>query len=90
MTFRHTALTSAANERTPHDDAAITGRDTMSKIERTIEELYADDPERADAVVFGRESGVEPARLSGRRGTGGDGRRGRRRDPVLATTCRRD
>src|SRR5690606_32336488 len=30
----------------------------MSKIERTIDELYADDPERADAVVFGRETGV--------------------------------
>jgi len=30
----------------------------MSKIERTIEELYADDPERADAVVFGRGTGV--------------------------------
>lgn len=30
----------------------------MSKIERTIDELYTDDPERADAVVFGRESGV--------------------------------
>ena len=27
------------------------------KIERSIEELYADDPERADAVVFGRDSG---------------------------------
>lgn len=30
----------------------------MSKIERTIDELYADDSERADAVVFGRETGV--------------------------------
>lgn len=30
----------------------------MSKIERTIEEVYADDPERADAVVFGRETPV--------------------------------
>jgi sulfite oxidase len=30
----------------------------MSKIERTIAELYADDPERADAVAFGRDSGV--------------------------------
>ena len=26
----------------------------MSKIERSVEELYRDDPERADAVVFGR------------------------------------
>jgi sulfite oxidase len=26
------------------------------KIERSIEELYADDPERADAVVFGRKA----------------------------------
>ena len=30
------------------------------KIERSIEELYADDPERADAVVFGRRT--EPRR----------------------------
>jgi sulfite oxidase len=30
----------------------------MSKIERTIDELYSDDPERADAVVFGRGTGV--------------------------------
>jgi DMSO/TMAO reductase YedYZ molybdopterin-dependent catalytic subunit len=28
------------------------------KIERSIEELYADDPERADAVVFGRRTDV--------------------------------
>jgi len=29
------------------------------KIERSIEELYADDPERADAVVFGRKTGLD-------------------------------
>ena len=29
------------------------------KIERSIGELYADDPERADAVVFGRKTGVD-------------------------------
>lgn len=28
------------------------------KIERSIEELYADDPERADAVIFGRRTDV--------------------------------
>jgi DMSO/TMAO reductase YedYZ molybdopterin-dependent catalytic subunit len=28
-------------------------------IERSIEELYRDDPERADAVVFGRRTGVD-------------------------------
>jgi DMSO/TMAO reductase YedYZ molybdopterin-dependent catalytic subunit len=28
-------------------------------IERSIEELYRDDPERADAVVFGRRAGVD-------------------------------
>ena len=28
------------------------------KTERTIDELYQDDPERADAVVFGRKTGV--------------------------------
>ena len=30
----------------------------LGRIERTIEELYRDDPERADAVVFGRR--VDP------------------------------
>jgi DMSO/TMAO reductase YedYZ molybdopterin-dependent catalytic subunit len=30
-----------------------------TKIERSIEELYQDDPERADAVVFGRKTGVD-------------------------------
>jgi sulfite oxidase len=29
------------------------------KVERSIVELYADDPERADAVVFGRRPGVD-------------------------------
>ena len=28
------------------------------RIERSIEELYRDDPERADAVVFGRKSAL--------------------------------
>jgi sulfite oxidase len=32
--------------------------ETMSKIERSMEELYKDDPERADAVVFGRKPDV--------------------------------
>ena len=27
------------------------------KIERSIHELYSDDPQRADAVIFGREAG---------------------------------
>ncbi|MEX2127159.1 MAG: sulfite oxidase [Xanthobacteraceae bacterium] len=30
----------------------------IDKIERSIEELYRDDPERADAVVFGRKEGT--------------------------------
>ena len=30
-----------------------------SRIERSIEELYQDDPERADGVVFGRATGVD-------------------------------
>ena len=30
----------------------------MSKIERTVGEVYQDDPERADAVVFGRRTDV--------------------------------
>ena len=29
------------------------------KIERSIEELYHDDPERVDAVVFGRKPGLD-------------------------------
>jgi sulfite oxidase len=29
------------------------------KIERSIDELYAQDPERADATVFGRQTGVD-------------------------------
>src|SRR5262245_25527177 len=29
----------------------------LPKIERSIDELYRDDPERADAVVFGRGTG---------------------------------
>lgn len=29
------------------------------KIERSIEELYAEDPERADATVFGRRTGLD-------------------------------
>jgi DMSO/TMAO reductase YedYZ molybdopterin-dependent catalytic subunit len=30
-----------------------------SKIERSIDELYRDDPERADAIVFGRRTGLD-------------------------------
>jgi sulfite oxidase len=30
-----------------------------TKIERLVEELYARDPERADAVVFGRKTGID-------------------------------
>ena len=30
----------------------------MRRMERSLEELYADDPERADALVFGRTTGV--------------------------------
>lgn len=31
----------------------------MNKIERSLDELYQDDPERADAVVFGRRPGLD-------------------------------
>jgi DMSO/TMAO reductase YedYZ molybdopterin-dependent catalytic subunit len=34
------------------------GETTMGKTERSIDELYADDPERADALVFGRRTDV--------------------------------
>ena len=30
----------------------------MGKSERSVGELYSDDPERADAVVFGRRTGL--------------------------------
>jgi len=30
----------------------------LGKKERLIDELYQDDPERADAVVFGRKTGL--------------------------------
>lgn len=30
----------------------------MGKSERTVDELYADDPERADAIVFGRRTNI--------------------------------
>jgi len=30
----------------------------MGKLERSVAELYCDDPERADAVVFGRRTGI--------------------------------
>ncbi len=32
----------------------------MAGNERTLDEHYQDDPERADATVFGRKTGVEP------------------------------
>ena len=35
----------------------------LRRVERSLEELYKDDPERADALVFGRRTGVEPPRL---------------------------
>ena len=38
------------------------------KIERSLEELYADDPERADAVAFGRKTGVDRRGFLGRAG----------------------
>src|SRR3954467_13114273 len=34
-------------------------KNSDGKIERSIEELYAQDPERADAMVFGRKTGVD-------------------------------
>ena len=35
------------------------GNDAKDKIERSIDELYAHDPERADAAVFGRKTGLD-------------------------------
>jgi sulfite oxidase len=31
----------------------------MDKTERSLDELYQDDPERAEAVAFGRKVGVD-------------------------------
>jgi DMSO/TMAO reductase YedYZ molybdopterin-dependent catalytic subunit len=38
------------------------------KIERSLEELYRDDPERADAVAFGRQSGTSRRGFLGKAG----------------------
>src|SRR5262245_60151571 len=35
------------------------------KTERSLEELYHDDPERADAIAFGRRAGIDRRRLLG-------------------------
>jgi len=43
----------------------------MGKTERLIEELYADDPERADAVVFGRRTDVSRRGFLGGAGLAG-------------------
>ena len=52
------------------------------RTERSIEELYGDDAERADALVFGREIGAKPTWFSQRRRACRDERRRRRCDPV--------
>jgi DMSO/TMAO reductase YedYZ molybdopterin-dependent catalytic subunit len=47
-----------ASKSTPEEKS--TTEDAMpDKIERSIDELYQDDPERADAVVFGRKTGLD-------------------------------
>ena len=63
----------AANDRESHD---------VRKIERSIDELYAQDPERADAAVFGRKTGVDRRGFLGGAGLAADGRGGRRRHSV--------
>jgi DMSO/TMAO reductase YedYZ molybdopterin-dependent catalytic subunit len=42
----------------------------MRKIERTVTELYEDDPERADAVIFGRRTDVSRRGFLGGAGLG--------------------
>jgi sulfite oxidase len=42
----------------------------MPRSERSLEELYRDDPERADAVVFGRRTGVSRRGFLGGAGVG--------------------
>ena len=54
----------------------------MGKQERLIEELYRDDPERADALVFGRSDRRVATRISRRRRPGRHERGGRRADRV--------
>ena len=60
------------------------GNAMSGRTERSIEELYRDDPERADALVFGRETGAKPPRIFRRRRSRRDGCRCRRRHPVRA------
>src|ERR687897_885965 len=43
---------------------------SKSKTERTLAELYQDDPERADAVVFGRRAEARPRGFPGGAGAG--------------------
>ena len=43
----------------------------MAKRERTIDELYADDSERADAIVFGRRTDVSRRGFLGGAGLAG-------------------
>ena len=52
------------------------------KKERSIDELFADDPERAEAAAFGRRTGCNAARVPGRGRARGHGCRGRRADRV--------
>ena len=59
------------------------------KIERSIEELYEADPERAEAAVFGRKVGCESPGLPGRQRAGRHERRRRRDDPVRREHARR-
>src|SRR3990170_967020 len=50
--------TSGPVERSKTCLPRATGEASMTrKYERSLEELYRDDPERADAVVFGRKTG---------------------------------
>ena len=44
------------------DSGRMAGRHRCQEIdgiERSIEELYAQDPERADATIFGRKTGLD-------------------------------
>jgi sulfite oxidase len=45
----------------------------MPKTERSIDELYAQDPERADATVFGRKTGPDKTGVDRRGFLGGAG-----------------
>jgi DMSO/TMAO reductase YedYZ molybdopterin-dependent catalytic subunit len=63
----------AIDGQRPNDREATMAKDSAGKRERLIEELYAQDPERADATIFGRKAGTDKSGLDRRGFLGGAG-----------------